>query len=475
MFHHKKYDLFFIIGLSFIILFLFSKNSWLYSTNDWVDANAFMTVGNAWSHGIIPYKDIFEQKGPILYLIYGFAAKTGLWFHGIFLLELGLMATSLWLLNKTFYMLSDNRFKINLSLFIYIIGFVFAPYFDRGGGVEELSSIAIIYLLYLATIVSKKNSLKTSQIFIAATLFSIIFWIKYTMILTYIVLVISYLIYLYLKKDYQQIITIIEINILILGSISILIILYFLSTNSLSSLINVYFIDNIFNYRGNVLRTKMSPIITWVLYFSKILIIFVPIILATIIKRKNKLISNKLIFILITIVLLNFFFSNNYLYYSLIVYPIIAYLLFITDLSKATLSIIAFVLAIYVFVNNISLNQTIFSTHQSPGQVVAKLSHHSKDVIQVGTMDSGIYNVVKQTPHDKYFQLNNIDPDTMPALITEPFRIIKSQNIKYVLTTKKIYDWKKSTLFSNYKVIHSFYPYESNHKIYYYLLELKGN
>ena len=32
--------------ISFVILMLTSKNSFLYPFNDWVDANAFLTVGN---------------------------------------------------------------------------------------------------------------------------------------------------------------------------------------------------------------------------------------------------------------------------------------------------------------------------------------------------------------------------------------------------------------------------------------------
>ena len=74
--------------ISFIILMFSSKNSFLYPFNDWVDANAFFTVGKSMFHGIVPYKDIFEQKGPLLYLIYGFASlisfKT---FFGVFILE----------------------------------------------------------------------------------------------------------------------------------------------------------------------------------------------------------------------------------------------------------------------------------------------------------------------------------------------------------------------------------------------------
>lgn len=60
-----------ILIFSAIILFFCSKNSFLYFFNDWVDANAFFTMGKGMFNGLVPYKDLFEQKGPLLYLIYG--------------------------------------------------------------------------------------------------------------------------------------------------------------------------------------------------------------------------------------------------------------------------------------------------------------------------------------------------------------------------------------------------------------------
>ena len=53
----------FCFCLSFVILSLTSKCSFLYPFNDWVDANAFFTVGKSMMRGIVPYKDLFEQKG----------------------------------------------------------------------------------------------------------------------------------------------------------------------------------------------------------------------------------------------------------------------------------------------------------------------------------------------------------------------------------------------------------------------------
>lgn len=471
---NRKYDLPIIIGISIVILLIFSKNSWLYNTNDWVDANAFMTVGNAWNHGIIPYRDIYEQKGPLLYLIYGFAAKTGLWFHGIFILESVLMAISLSLLNKIFYLLSNNRFKINITLIIYIIGFVFMPYFDRGGSVEEISTTAIIYLLYLVTLVSQKHELQSYHIVICAILFTTVFWIKYTMILAYVILLVAYAAYLYLKKSSNAILKIIFINAIIFSLESAMIVTYFFIQHAANSLFNVYFIDNIFKYGGNNLGNAAHPFITWILYFGSVLTIFIPIILLSISKKHDKLISNKLIFILVTIIILNFMLSNSYRYYSLIVYPIIIYLLFVTNLHKRFLIGTMLALSVYVTINNRSIHETRFSIYQSPGQIFAKATHNSKNIVQVGVLDSGMYNLSQTTPPTKYFQLNNIDPDIMPWFINEPLRIVEKDHNKYILTTPQIYKWKKHVIFNQYRVIKSFHPY-SNHLQTYYILELKGN
>lgn len=472
--YQKKYDLPVIICISIAILFLFSKNSWLYSTNDWVDANAFMTVGNAWVHGVIPYKDIFEQKGPLLYLIYGYVAKTGLWFHGIFILETILMAISLWLLNLSFKMLSGNRFRINIMLLIYSIGFVFMPYFDRGGGVEEIGTVAIVYLLYLVTRFTQKRTIYAHHLLIASVLFTVIFWIKYTMVLTYLVLVVAYLVYLYLDKTSDTFSTLIAINTLTFGFISMIIIIYFYIHHGSNDLFNVYFIDNIFKYTGNNLGDSAHPLMTWLSYFKKILIIFAPIMAVALVKRRNKLINNTTIMLLITIAMLNFLFSNNYLYYSLIVYPIIIYLLFISNLSKRLLTIIAISLSVYVTFNSVSLRQTIMSGYQSPGQIVKKTIGRSHSVIQVGVLDSGIYNLSQQTPPAKYFQFNNISANVMPMFINEPLSAMKSKHIKYVLTKKSFYQFKKHDDFKQYTIIKSFHPYTSKSETY-LILKLKGN
>ena len=40
-----------------------TKSSFLYPLNDWVDVHCYFTVGRGILHGMVPYRDLYEQKG----------------------------------------------------------------------------------------------------------------------------------------------------------------------------------------------------------------------------------------------------------------------------------------------------------------------------------------------------------------------------------------------------------------------------
>ena len=53
---------------AFLTITVCSKSSFLYPLNDWVDVNCFFTVGRGMLHGLVPYRDLYEQKGDLLSL-----------------------------------------------------------------------------------------------------------------------------------------------------------------------------------------------------------------------------------------------------------------------------------------------------------------------------------------------------------------------------------------------------------------------
>ena len=78
----------FCLFLSIIFLLIATKSSPLYPFNDWVDVNAFFTGGKAMMNGRILYRDVFDHKGPLFYLLFGLAYLiSNTLFLGVFIFE----------------------------------------------------------------------------------------------------------------------------------------------------------------------------------------------------------------------------------------------------------------------------------------------------------------------------------------------------------------------------------------------------
>ena len=63
-----KSELAILVISAAVTITIVSACSPLYPFNPWDDANCFFTVGRGIIHGLVPYRDLYEQKGPLLYL-----------------------------------------------------------------------------------------------------------------------------------------------------------------------------------------------------------------------------------------------------------------------------------------------------------------------------------------------------------------------------------------------------------------------
>lgn len=59
----------------------------LYSIPMSYDPIIYGIVGNGWMEGLMPYRDLFDQKGPLIFLIYGISFLLFKSFWLVFLLE----------------------------------------------------------------------------------------------------------------------------------------------------------------------------------------------------------------------------------------------------------------------------------------------------------------------------------------------------------------------------------------------------
>lgn len=129
--------LFFCLCAAAGFLLLCTRSSPLYPMNDWNDANAFFTVGKAMAHGQVIYRDIFEQKGPYLYLLH---AGAYLMFHtsftGVFFFEVLALWITLFFAHKTMALFAPRGIAL-VFVPVLALAIVTAASFSKGDSAEE--------------------------------------------------------------------------------------------------------------------------------------------------------------------------------------------------------------------------------------------------------------------------------------------------------------------------------------------------
>ena len=144
-----KMELIFLIIAATLTITIVSTCSPLYPFNPWNDANCFFTVGRGIIHGRVPYRDLYEQKGPLLYFTYALAALINeKSFIGAWIAECvmaSLFAIYSWKTAKLF----TEPSKFALALMPVLLGVTYTTrLFNFGGNAEELCIPLLTIALY---------------------------------------------------------------------------------------------------------------------------------------------------------------------------------------------------------------------------------------------------------------------------------------------------------------------------------------
>ena len=86
---NSYYNIIFSMVTAFVIMLFCTRSSFLYAFNNWDDTNSYFSMGKAIFHGMVPYRDLFDQKGILLYMLYGMASLISYRsFAGVFIIEI---------------------------------------------------------------------------------------------------------------------------------------------------------------------------------------------------------------------------------------------------------------------------------------------------------------------------------------------------------------------------------------------------
>lgn len=171
-------------GISFLLMLLLTRSSFLYPYNNWDDSNSYFSMGKSMFHGILIYRDIFDQKGPYLYFLYGLCSLvSGTTFRGVFLMEILLGAADLLLIGRILKLFCRPQTAAFLSP-ILLACMCASKSFYWGGCAEEICLPFLLFPLYvlLRTLQHRRRTgFSPRDVFLSGLCCGFVFCVKFTL------------------------------------------------------------------------------------------------------------------------------------------------------------------------------------------------------------------------------------------------------------------------------------------------------
>ena len=465
----KKAELGFLIASATVTITFVSTCSPLYPFNPWDDANCFFTVGRGIIHGLVPYRDLYEQKGPLLYFIYALAALiTERSFIGAWIVECisaSLFAVFSWKITKLF----TDPPKFALVLIPLFLGLTYSTrLFNFGGNAEELSFPLLTIALYFGfrAIVNGDGLPTKKEAFFCGLITAILFWIKYTFIGFMAGFCIYILVLAIKRKAFAKLWSLVWRYLAGFAALSAPILIYFLANNSLGYLWEGYFYNNMFLYHATEGGTALSsiPVIKNIyipLYatthlsieYPKFGIMLLFSVLSVISIGKKHLKKGVLLFVLTFALSIGLIFTkNSFIYYyvyllacffCLLLIPCVKGINYISRSFKQNPGFIKILLSgllIVFYAVTLLLDKNIYLIFQKKDFLsqyrYAETVNQVKDakILTYDVMDAGFYTAAGIMPSNRFFCFLNIESN-YPAILEEQNRLIEAGYFDFIVTS----------------------------------------
>lgn len=438
-----------IFAIAFVTITIFSKSSPLYPLNDWVDANIFLTVGKSMLHGKVLYRDIYEQKGPLLFFLFMLPAlisETS--FIGLYFIEI--FCCFAFLLYSYKIMLLLTRHMPLLFLPVYSFAIYCTASFSHGGSVEELCLPMLAVSLYILTkaVLLKNNRLTVLEAFTNGIFIGCIFWIKYTMLGFYVGYALFVLFSYLWKHEYTDLLKIIGAVLGGIAVVSIPVFAYFIFNHAIPDLVEAYFYNNIFLYSAKSAGLVKNVIngITKAISRNMIVMGIIGIGFFSLLINQRKLAMAVIAcfgFSMLFIVT-----RHLYLYYPFILCAFAPFgfsaVCQITgkklDLErfgdircKLPVAAVVVVLCFVLFLRSSNRYLFLADKESMPQYIFRDIISEDNDqsLFCYGALDLGLFTTTGTVPDTKYFCKFNVD---LPEMYSEQQRYIDEAVVNYVVT-----------------------------------------
>ncbi len=427
----RNATVFFVI-VSAILVTLFSSCSWIYPINPWDDANVFMSIGKSMKHGLLLYKDIFDQKGPCLFFIHQLSCYVSEnSFLGIYFLEILCLWGYLTFSYRIMRLFTENSITIPLTIFLGTI-YITSDFFWYGDSVEELCLPILSYSLFhiLRFIKTSRPPQISSSLFIGIGA-GVVFWMKFTLMTFYAGVLIALIFVLYRKKLLNLLVKPLLLVVAGLLLVTFFVFAYFLYHGTFLEMVDAYFYTNLFLYHGTA--SNGEPAGLW-FKLVKLAICAILVLPAAIIKVRWDV--RVVVLVPFILQMLSYALFTVHLYYFI---PLFAYFpLFIFFLRRQRTTkvsyVVMLVLAVLSVITNFNIVTLISGTFPNTIKEYAKIINEDmsvcKRVLTFSSRDVGIHLLTDQLPPIKYFFIPNI---IKPEIKEEQSRALATGDIKYLV------------------------------------------
>lgn len=451
--NNKKVQIFILFLLAFGSLLICTKNSPLYSFNDWVDGHAFFTMGKGIFNGKIPYKDLFEQKGPLLYLIYGIGYLISHdTFIGIFILE----CLSYFVFLYYVFLIAKYYLNEYLSFATTILTSTFicsSTAFVQGGSAEEFCLSFIACSTYYFIKIIYENNFNKKYLYINGIISGCAGLIKFNLLGFWFIWMALYFFKLISIKKIKQ--AFMSCGYFLLGmSIPILLsVVYFACYNALKDYFEVYIMFNLTSYSTTLdiksrIINMLYAIYNQMKMDKEIFIIFVITLFSFLTNKiyKDKWIQLFLILSFIFLMIGVYIGGLPFIYYFLcfefyIVFGFVCVFYFIETMFKKNhkiqilLTLISLCCSLYVLYHSSNI-QDMKLPKKYYAQYVFKeeiISSKNPTILNYDNLDGGFYTTCNIVPNEKYFMRQNVDYSRYPHIIDGQNKAIKDKKVEYVI------------------------------------------
>ena len=457
---------------SLIIMLIATRSTPLISFNDYNDANVMFTMGRGIVNGKVPYRDLIDRKGPIIYFIHAFSA----WinpksFTGVWIFEwLSCFMTMFWGIKLQKLIVPGYDLLSAILTFPLTAALYFTPSFLYGDTPEIFCVPLILYALYSCVNCLDDKIFSFGKSVLIGVFIGIVFWMKFNLCGAFIGMFFYLAFRMIRTKRFKILFQLCFALLLGLIIVTIPVLIVFAKDNAISDLYNVYFINNIFGYTLNsapesAVSVLMRPLNMLGFYMSKNYWMYISICLGMVylFKSNGKLFQLAAVSF-ITCFIFAFIGSKSFAYYAFILtaFAVIgwgpAVLLVKSALGSIkgqgvrniAVSMLSLVLVLICLTECPNFEILFVDFEEGPVYQCSQYIQRSSNptLICYDFLDRGFYTYNDIVPDVPYYTSMNSDYEYVRA---EQERYIREGDYEFIITESEPHDFEGYDLLYTYQ------------------------